>query len=328
MGGEPQKWLYDFLNCVKIPKNRILFIQKPTRFARIFVPDLSMMARYKFSKEYAQTYEILAKGANEKCKNLPKFEKIFLTHKQWKKAGCECVGEEIFEAFFSLLDFHIIAPEKLPISEQISLLNNAKIVATTTGSTGHLALFCRPKTLFIMLTREYYEAILPQFLINQATQINWHIVRVDENFLHADHYMGPVNLKMTDDFFAFCGEILGKKALKIAKEFERKFDSINFIKAWAIYYQNPANYHRIANLTPFDFVSRLNKELLGVHLKAQDFPILLSEPKPTSCKIARFFKHKIIHNLIKKPLKFIYKKIIFNLFIKPVSWALRRIDKA
>lgn len=273
--GSVREFNYEFLKMLGLNKERILIINKATKFAKIIVPQESHHAYFNYSKEWISIYQKLAESADKICQKEPKFDKIFLSHKKWLGScgvrSCECVNEDLFEEFFSKLGFEVIYPEELSIARQIYLAHNAKQIASTIGTTTHFALFCKPNTQFFMLIRILEDPLIPQIIINQASRIDWHIISTDRNFLHANRTWGPLNLDFTDDFIEFCEKILGKKAANLARKFAAKTSSNTYIKAWAEWYAKPSAYANIAKITAFDMLNRFCVEFLGKSLKIDEF---------------------------------------------------------
>lgn len=169
-------------------------------------------------------------------------------------------GEEKIEKFFESIGYKIIEPEEYSIAEQIYMVNNAQEIVTTMGSLAHFALVAKPKTRFVMLTREYKSCIVAQCLVNQASDVDWYIVDMNNNFLPANRAYGPVNMEFTLEFQSFCNEVLGVKIdLPISKDIE-------YIKKWVEYYSIEDNLKKINKLTVFDILNRMSVGILGKKL--------------------------------------------------------------
>lgn len=266
---EEKKWFYDFMELCGIDSKRIIMINKPTKFSHITIPEESVHSWFNYTKEYLWTYNEITKNVNNKC-NKQAYEKVYLSHKRWQ-AGCECINENIYEDFFENQGYKVIEPEELPLEEQIFIVNNAKEIATTIGSLSHFALFCKPKTKFVMLTREPDSTIWAQCLVNQASKVDWYIVNANNNYLYANRRYGPVNFSFTDEFMEFSKEFFGNAS------FEAKSDELEYIKSWTKYYANPQNFNKICNLSAYDFINRFSKELLGNDLDKSKYNLELND---------------------------------------------------
>lgn len=201
-------WFYEFFNLLGIEKNRIIMIDRPTQFASVTVPEECIHSWYNYTDEYKKVYREVAKRANECCRDKKlAYSKIYLGHRKWGQ-GSDCIGESNFENFFENMGYKVIEPQDYTVAEQIYMVNNADEIVTTMGSLAHFALFAKPNAKFIMLTREYKSCIVAQCLVNQASETDWYIVNVNNNFLPANRTYGPVNMALTEDFKEFCRDEL------------------------------------------------------------------------------------------------------------------------
>ena len=289
--------LYEFFTLLNVDKSRVLIIEKPVKFTHISIPEVSYRVWESYTKEYPQLYRHLAQGANALCKGELSFDKIYLSHSKWGHRAEQCfLNEQIYENFFKNCGYEIIYPEEHSVTKIAYLMNNAKEVATTMGSTAHLALFCKEKTRFIVLTRECNSspALTSQCLINQAMNLDWFIINANLNLLPSfdqNTGWGVVNFAFTDDFRAFVGEhFVGD----FKSELSQTTDTLAFLKAWVQFYSKPEYFKRIlANYTAFDFVNKLSQVLFGTTLDktlfVESVPTQLTKRKEKWHK--RFLRH-------------------------------------
>lgn len=260
----------DFMKLLGVESDRVIIIEKPTQFRQITIPQVSYFAYSGYTKEYPQVYRRFAQGANNLCNGKQTFDKIYLSHAKWGHRPEQIfLNEQIYEDFFKNRGFEIIYPEEFSVIDIAYLMNNAKEIATTMGSTAHLGLFCKAGTRFIILTRECntQPALIPQCLINQAMNLDWFIVNANHNYLPSFHQgtgWGVVNFAWTNDFKAFCADYFGDY---FKSEFTQKCDEMEYFKAFAKFYSNPEYFERIlSNLTPFDFVNKISEVFFGITL--------------------------------------------------------------
>ena len=174
-----------FLNLLDIPKERILFISKPTKFNSIIVPESSIHSECDYTKEYLMPYKYICNKIKPSI-----YKKIYLTRSKFGNSN-KTINEEYFEEYFSKHGYKVISPEKLSLEEQISLISGANEIAATIGTLTHWALFCKPGTKFTMILRKNYDLSMPQCLVNEATKVNWYIVDASVGFLRSAHHDGP-----------------------------------------------------------------------------------------------------------------------------------------
>ena len=191
-----------------IARDRIIFVEKPTQFKSIIVPDVSNYSHQYFTKEWLLPYRAVVKNITPGNR-----KKIYLTRTAFegdKRPGIHCFGEKYFEDFFVKKGYSIVAPERLSLREQIGLVSGADEIASTLGSLSHFAMFCKPGTKFIMLDRADGGVVGIQCLINEATDIDWYIVDVSKNYLYCDRYTGACLLGSTQNWARFVSEHFGE----------------------------------------------------------------------------------------------------------------------
>jgi len=131
-----------------------------------------------YTKEYLIPYQKVRE-------NVPpgNVKKLYLSRKNMDLGAKKIHGERYFEDFFVAHGFTAISPEKLSMEEQLSLIVGADEIVAITGTLTHWALFCKPTTKFIMLSRtEQYGGW--QLLVNDATKIDAYVINCVKNFLH------------------------------------------------------------------------------------------------------------------------------------------------
>lgn len=263
---ERKAWFDQFFKLLGLDLDQIIYINKPTQFQTIIVPDEAVHSWFDYTEKYLLPYHVM-------CKNLPTVEKkmpdkIYLTRSMLNKYGLtDCVNEKYFEDFYRNLGFTIIAPETLSIEEQIRLLYNAKEVVTTMGSISHLILFCRPHTKVTILCKVDDDTLLPQCLINQAKEVECSIVDVSFNFLHSNRSYGIVYLGPTEQWKKYVDD---NYSIKISDN-ELENNCYEYIKNWIKYYIEPKNFLRIRTLTAFDFLRKMAKVFLDEDLKSENY---------------------------------------------------------
>lgn len=290
--------LYEFFQLLGVDQNRIIIIEKPTQFKHITIPEISYFCFRGYTKEYPLIYRHFAMGANRLCDREQSFDKIYLSHSKWgHRPEQHFLNEQIYEDFFKNRGYKIIYPEEFSVMQIAYLMNNAKEVATTMGSSAHLALFCKKNTRFIILTRECntQPALIPQCIINEAMNLDWFIINANDNYLPSfDQYTGwgVVNFAFTEDFKEFCKDYFEGD---FSEEFSQKVNELGYFKAWTQFYSNPHHFKTIlTNLTPFDFVNKMSEVFFGVTLDKNAFVENVSnipEKKRKEKWYKRFWRH-------------------------------------
>ncbi len=279
-GGGQNGFISQFLTLLGLEKERYEIIESPTQFKEILVPEECAHSWWDYTKEYNLIFDTLIENAKQKAE-VPFYPKLYLTRTQWNVGiQVQCVNENVFEDFFQSLGFHVLAPEKFSVAEQILYLNNAQKVACNLGTTSHLALFCRPRTFLTVFNRVCRVFSGPQVLISQARSLSTHIVDATENFLFDNSTYGPVHFVFNENFQNFCRDIWGEEAFLLSQEFALKTKTDDYVRQWAKFYSKPDNFKKIQHLTAFDFVSKMAYELNGEVLDKKKFVPPPPAPKP------------------------------------------------
>lgn len=229
--GGYHEWFDDFFRLMGIDLNRIVYVKKPTQCRSVTVPEQSQYNAWhfvKYTKEFFIPYQVIKSHVTP-----GKIKKIYLTRKNIivGKYRRICFNEEYFENFFSAHGFEVIAPEKLSIEEQISLVMGADEIAATLGTLTHWVMFCKPTTKFIMLTRDLSAQSI-QIFINEAFEVNdYYIVKAWKKFLYVEsHVDGLFFLGANKYWQEFVADYFGEKikidddALYIGEALEKYVD--------------------------------------------------------------------------------------------------------
>ena len=123
-------------------------ITEITQYAEIIIPDECFFSpegstRY-FTKEYRELIDTVRTYAAAHATPTG-YDKVYFTYSSYTKG--KQVGEEKLERFFQQQGYHIIAPEKLSLSQQLNMLYQCTHFASTVGSCSHNIIFCSPKQL-------------------------------------------------------------------------------------------------------------------------------------------------------------------------------------
>lgn len=264
------QFVEDFLNLLNIDSSRLIWLDKPSIVEHLSMAEESVHSFTSFTKEHCALLDKIAQNAAKMHENAPKIPKIYLTYS--KAAGnAQCLNENLFEEFFQSQGYTVIAPETLPIAQQIALMANAQEVATTLGTTAHLTMFCAPQTQLIALLR-VLEANIPQLLIQQMRTLNWHWVNVSYNFLPTHPTFGVRNLHFSEDFKQLAHQLWGEQALNTIGHLSQREKTENYLNAWLELHAQPGNFKSYLNQTSaFDFLNQMSQTLNGKTLNHQDF---------------------------------------------------------
>jgi hypothetical protein len=140
---------------------RLEILQRPTRFREIVVPAPAFVIRRHAHVEMRLLAERMA--ARTLPSRLPKTDQpLYLSRSRLgPKAKRVLVGEEQFASFLESQGFRVVAPETLPIEEQIALFNRHTWIVAPQGSACHSRLFALEPINLVVLTNE----LNPNFIL-------------------------------------------------------------------------------------------------------------------------------------------------------------------
>ena len=150
-----------------------------------------------------------------------------------------------------------VEPEEYPIEEQISIIANADEIVAVMGSLTHWALFCKPGTKFLMLTRTGTDTLGAQCLVNNASGVDWRIVDVSLNFLYASRSLGVCLLGPTGYWLQYIWDEYGQ--LADSTSFKNKYHE--YMLSWIKYYLREDNINFTKNIDVLSMLILAQREM-------------------------------------------------------------------
>ena len=195
------------LKILGVVEKRLLFIEKPTRAAKILIPEAS----YGDGKPYSDIYVRIIQRLKEKAmgmesvRRLETIEKIYFTRQQFRRAHMTEVGEKEIEELFRSSGFTVLAPEKLTVEEQIFYFSTAGEIASISGTISHNIVFCEEGTKVAVLNRCCLPNIA-QFSINQISKatVTYIDVYAKETMRREEYW--PVWVEVNDNLNRFMSD--------------------------------------------------------------------------------------------------------------------------
>ncbi len=129
----------EFFTLLKI-WDRLEIISKPTTYREVIVPDRAFQCRKGYSKKFLDIFDTIAENVAIDPAWKP-LEKIYYSRSQLKKGAGYEFGFDSLDNFYKKNGYTILYPEKVPLSQMIFYIRNAKTVATLSGSLPHKMLF-------------------------------------------------------------------------------------------------------------------------------------------------------------------------------------------
>ena len=254
---ETCSWFGNFFDLLAIPQDRIILLERPTRFKSVTVPEEAVHSWYDYTPEYLLPYRFMVQQARILTGNKSLGKKLFLTRNELKDSQTKCVNEEYFGRFFAQQGYTMVELETLPLAEQVSIISNAEEIAAVMGSLTHWALFCRPGTKFTMLTRTSNDILASQCLINEASQVDWYIVDTAMNLFYANRAVGVCLIGPTVYWQAYVKAHYGNWQ----DDGSWKTAYHEYLREWTDYMLQPEKWEKVKSLDPLALLTRINKAL-------------------------------------------------------------------
>ena len=134
------------LGLVGVSDDRIMIIDKPTRFRNVYVPDQSFRIKSWGSRANANMYRHMAASVRPAG-----FERVYVSRE--KMGARRTIGEEKIRRIFARNGFHVAYPETMSVADQVALMANCRVLAGCAGTALHLSAFMSAGGTVIMLKR-------------------------------------------------------------------------------------------------------------------------------------------------------------------------------
>lgn len=180
--------------------DKIEFINRPTTFREVLVPELSLRFRSYYSPKYREMFDVIADNVVVDPSWQPQ-EKIYYSRSQFAKGKPFEFGFDMLDDFFARNGYTILYPEKVPLSQMIFYIRNSKVVASLSGTLPHNMLFGR---------NGQKVEILERCTINDDNQVDinrireLHVVSIDANIpVYPIDFVGPFIMGYTPELQQF-----------------------------------------------------------------------------------------------------------------------------
>lgn len=128
------KYIYDLLDALGVSRDKIIILNETTKFRNVYIPHQSFNIPLYYADEFSKPFEYMAAQMGGVG-----YDKIYVSRAKLKSG--RTYGEDGIQEIFAKNGFHIIYPETMPLTEQISFMKNCRVLAGCAGTALHLALF-------------------------------------------------------------------------------------------------------------------------------------------------------------------------------------------
>jgi hypothetical protein len=162
LGARMPDFARDFYALLPGLGERISLVNRTTRFERIIVPEPAFVLDREVHIQFKQLCDTIAAGAvGDSAERTD--QPLYLSRSGLDPASSRTVlGEEQLENFLLGQGFRVVHPERLPVPEQIVLLNRHRTIVASMGSACHSRVFSIPATDLVVLCPERFN---PNYLL-------------------------------------------------------------------------------------------------------------------------------------------------------------------
>lgn len=142
---------YRTYELLGITKDRIIEVDRPMKFKRIYIPSACCFSDRTYTYDYVNIINTIINNAM----NIHRYDnkKIYFTRTCLNSAKLKEVGEKDIESFFRSNNFLIISPEKIDLDSIISIFQRADLVVCLNGSIALNVIFGKKKMKFLVLNK-------------------------------------------------------------------------------------------------------------------------------------------------------------------------------
>ena len=180
--------------------DKLEFINRPTTFRRVIVPDRGIHMRQGYAPKLLGVFDRIAENVRPQPDwDTP--EKIYFSRSQFQKGQPFEFGFDALDNFFAKNGYTILYPEKVPLSRMIHYIRSCQVVATLSGTLPHNMLFAR---------NGQKVEIIERLVINNDNQTDVNrmrdldVVYVDANIpVYTIDFVGPFIMGYTPELQRF-----------------------------------------------------------------------------------------------------------------------------
>lgn len=181
VGNKPlPQYVFDLFELIGIDLKQAIHITQITRYNNVIVPENSLVNKNEI-REYNPQFELTINKITSRIPILKdSYSKIYFTRTRLNNN--RDTGESSVESIFRRHGFEIVSPETLSVKEQLSLVRNCDIFASTEGSISHSSIFCKPGTKIIIIKKADFVNPYTSF-INDMLELKCTFIRAHNSVL-------------------------------------------------------------------------------------------------------------------------------------------------
>lgn len=184
----------EFLELLKI-WDKLEFINKPTTYREVVIPELGYQCRNCYATKQVQVFETIASNISTDP-SWEVYEKLYFSRSMLAKAQPFEFGFDALDNYYAKNGYKVLYPERIPLSQLIHYMRNAKVITALQGSVCHNVLFAASGQHIEIVDRQVISDD-NQVDINRMRQLQ--ITYIDANIpIYTIDCAGPYIMGYTD----------------------------------------------------------------------------------------------------------------------------------
>ncbi len=199
------RYITPLMAGVGVNADRVMFVNSPMRFRRVFVPSQALNIPRWSSHQIGDTYRAISAYYGAQSDDMA--DKIYVSRGAMPER--RIYGENQIERIFAQNGFQVIYPETLPLPQQIAIMSHCRTLAGCAGTALHLALFMPRGGHVIQIKRNgrLKDSADNQNMINQTIGLDFTYIDGSIEESPTDHFTDcPQIIGVTDNMRKFFDE--------------------------------------------------------------------------------------------------------------------------
>lgn len=214
-----------FFRLLGLDNSRILFVNVPTQFEEVVVPNVAVYPGEYIYTIYKEIFDIVIQNAMKESLGLRPKENVYFSRAHLHDT--KDIGEKSIELIMKNAGYEILYPEELSLVEQIFYWQTAKNVACISGTIPHNCVFAN-REVNLTIFSKMHRLFGYQFTMDMVRGIT--PIYVDACYEPFERYplsagRGPFWITVTQDVVNYAGDHLGMEVPTASKK----------CKDWVIY---------------------------------------------------------------------------------------------
>lgn len=197
-----------------LPSEKICIVKRLSEFEQLIIPDKTIFDEFNIHYTHLNIIEKIKEYCQAKHPDISSSwkEKIYIANTVTNRSSLQCKNESDIIELYKNLDYSIIDPKNVTLSEQIAALSNANTIATLTGANLYNIVFADERTDLIAIGNIKFKAR------------NYGCIRAFNSLKHPNYYY----IKFQGD--AFTSDICTIDIDHLSEQMAFVINSIRYVK--------------------------------------------------------------------------------------------------